>query len=43
MAAVVTRTSAAPMLTRVAIGSGPNAENSGESTLVFFSVPSAAM
>ncbi|MGY3061720.1 hypothetical protein ACVWZD_006018 [Streptomyces sp. TE3672] len=37
--AVVTSTFASLSVTRCATGSGPNAENNGHSTLVFFSVP----
>ncbi len=36
-------TSAEPMVTRVAIGSGPKAENSGETTLPLRSAPSMLM
>jgi len=39
---LVTSTLASPRLSLSRIGSGPNAGNSGEKTLVFFSVPSAA-
>ena len=40
---VVTSTLPSPRASRVRIGSGPNAENSGETTVPFFSAPSAPM
>ena len=39
--ALVTSTRASPSSIRSRIGSGPNAGNSGQNTLVFFSVPRA--
>lgn len=40
---VVTSTEPLPRFSRVAIGSGPNAENSGETTQPFFRPPSRAV
>jgi hypothetical protein len=41
--AVVTRTRASPSCSRWQTGSGPNAENKGETTLPFLSAPRAVM
>ncbi len=43
IALVVMSTSHSPMLSRVAIGSGPNAENNGDTTLPLRSAPMMLM